>query len=99
MVGVLFRGASGATTTAVSVPAGASLLEAARRAGLPIASACGAEGLCGRCGLEILRGAEALPPESEREARVKRRNRVDPAQRLACCVSLSADVEARATYW
>jgi ferredoxin len=97
-IDVRFRGASGATTV-VSVPPGTTLLEAARLAGLPIASACGAERLCGRCGLEVLRGADALPPESEREGRVKRRNRVDRAQRLACFVSLAADVEARATYW
>ena len=32
------------------------LLDAVRSAGLPLASACGAEGLCGRCGLEILDG-------------------------------------------
>ena len=38
----------------IRVPAGTSLLEAARRAGLPVASACGADGICARCGLDIL---------------------------------------------
>ena len=71
----------------------------AHRAGLPIASACGAGGLCGRCGLEILEGADALGAESESEQRSKRRNRVDPAERLACRVILSADARVRASYW
>jgi ferredoxin len=83
----------------VRVLRGTTLLEAARSAGLPLASACGADGLCARCGLEILDGAAALDIESEDERRSKRRNRVDPRQRLACRVILSADARVRASYW
>ena len=83
----------------VRVPAGTTLLEAARRAELPVARACGAEGLCGRCGLRILSGGEFLPREGEDEMRVKRNNRIDPAERLACRVALTDDVEATARYW
>jgi len=83
----------------VRVVRGTTLLEAARCAGLPIASACGSDGLCGRCGLEILEGAEALGAESDDEQRSKRRNRVDASQRLACRVILSADARVRASYW
>lgn len=83
----------------VRVPLGTTLLEAARSAGLPLASACGAEGLCGRCGLEILDGGAGLGAECEEERQSKRRNRVDPRQRLACCVKLSADARVRASYW
>lgn len=83
----------------VRVLRGTTLLEAARRAGLPIASACGSDGLCGRCGLEILEGGDSLGAESERELRSKLRNRVDPSRRLACCVLLSADARVRASYW
>ncbi|MBY0400005.1 2Fe-2S iron-sulfur cluster binding domain-containing protein, partial [Myxococcota bacterium] len=54
-----------------------TLLEATERAGLPIASACGSEGACARCGLEIVAGGESLLPESERERRIKARNRID----------------------
>jgi ferredoxin len=83
----------------VRVLRGTTLLEAARSAGLPLASACGADGLCARCGLEILDGAAALDAESEDEQRSKRRNRVDPRQRLACRVILSTDARVRASYW
>jgi ferredoxin len=82
---------------AVRVVAGTSLLEAARRAGLPLASACRGDGLCGRCGVRVIAGAPALA--SEREARAKRRNRVPAEQRLACCVAVSNDLEVTAGYW
>jgi ferredoxin len=83
----------------VRVARGSTLLDAARRAGLPLASACGAEGLCARCGLEVLEGAEALGAEGEDERRSKQRNRIDPRQRLACRAVLGADARVRASYW
>lgn len=83
----------------IRVPAGTSLLEATRRAGLPLASACGAGGLCARCGLSILSGAEGLDPESEAERLAKQRNRIDPTLRLACRIDLSSDLVVTATYW
>jgi ferredoxin len=81
------------------VAPGTTLLEAARRAGLPIASACGADGVCARCGVRVLAGAAALSAEDEVESRQKRRNRVDPALRLACRAAVSGDVEVSASYW
>jgi ferredoxin len=83
----------------LTVTPGTTLLAAARRAGLPIASACGADGLCGRCGVRVTAGIESLSPEDSEEARVKRRNRVDPSLRLACRAMLAGDVEVTAAYW
>lgn len=76
-----------------------TLLEATRAVGLPIASACGENGACARCGLEVLAGASALEPESDREKRIKQRNRIDPELRLACRVRPRGDVTVRAGYW
>ena len=83
----------------VSVAAGSTLLAAVQRAGLPIARACGGEALCGRCGVTPLAGAGALSPEDASETRAKRRNRVAPAQRLACRARVSGDLEVTAGYW
>ena len=83
----------------IRVPEGTSLLEAARRAGLPVASACGADGICARCGLAILEGAEGLPAESERESRIKDANRIDEDLRLACRIRLECDLVVTAPYW
>lgn len=83
----------------VCVPIGTSLLEAARRAGLPVASACSAAGACGRCGLRIVTGAEAVDAESASEQRAKQRNRIDADLRLACRIDVTADMTVTTPYW
>jgi uncharacterized 2Fe-2S/4Fe-4S cluster protein (DUF4445 family) len=83
----------------VRVVTGTSLLEAARRAGLPLASACGGDALCGRCGVSVLSGASSLPLTDHVEARAVRRNRVPAGQRLACRVAVSCDLTVTASYW
>jgi len=83
----------------VEVPAGSRLLDAVVAAGLPIARACGAEGLCGRCGVRILAGDGNVDGPSEAEAATRRRNRLDPELRLACCARVHGDLEVTAPYW
>jgi ferredoxin len=94
------RRMGGAAATVVArVDDGTTLLEAARAAGLPIASACSGVALCARCGLRILAGAGALEPELNDELRQKQRNRVPAEQRLACRAAVHGDVTATAAYW
>lgn len=76
-----------------------TLLEITREVGLPIASACGENGACARCGLEIVEGTTHLAGESDRERRIKQRNRIDPELRLACRVRPRSDLTVRARYW
>ena len=76
-----------------------TLLEATRAVGLPIASACGENGACARCGLEILEGGDAIEAPSDREVRIKERNRIESHLRLACRVRPGGDVTVRAAYW
>jgi adenylate cyclase len=83
----------------VEVPAGSTLLEATLAAGLPIARACGADGLCGRCGVRVLAGARHLEEESAEEGICKRRNRLDAELRLACCARIHGDIAITAAYW
>lgn len=83
----------------VRVPVGTPLIDAVREAGLPIARSCGGEGLCGRCGVQLLDGGAAVTAEAPDEARSKERNRIDPALRLACRVRVRADLAVAAPYW
>jgi ferredoxin len=83
----------------VQVPAGTTLLEAVRRAGLPIARACDGGGLCARCGVTVLAGSETLPPPSAGETAAKWRNRVPAELRLACRVEVRGPLEVTASYW
>lgn len=78
---------------------GATLLDAALSAGLPVARACGGEGLCARCGLRVLEGGVALSPEGGDEAEAKERNRVPGEWRLACLARVHGPLEVTAGYW
>ena len=81
------------------VPSGTRITDAARQAGMPLASSCASHGLCARCGVLILSGAAAVSSETPREARAKRANRIDPAQRLSCLTTIRGDVEISTPYW
>lgn len=83
----------------VAVAEGTLLLDAARQAGLPVARACGAGGICGRCGLRVLQGGGSLAAETEPEIRTRRRNRVSEGLRLACRVAVRGDLVVTASYW
>jgi uncharacterized 2Fe-2S/4Fe-4S cluster protein (DUF4445 family) len=83
----------------VRVAPGTPLLEAAQQAGLPIASGCSANGLCARCGILVVAGADSLSDETVSESEAKRVNRMDPELRLACMATVSGDVTITATYW
>jgi ferredoxin len=81
------------------ISSGTLLLEAVAACDLPLARACRGGGLCGRCGLEIRAGLDRVSPETAREARAKRANRVAPGLRLACCTRAFGDVSVSASYW
>jgi uncharacterized 2Fe-2S/4Fe-4S cluster protein (DUF4445 family) len=83
----------------VRVDVGTTLWEAIRSAGLPVASACGADGICGRCDVTVIEGSTSLSTEMPREAEVKQRNRVDPSQRLSCRCVINGDLLVSANYW
>jgi len=81
----------------VVVKPGATLLDAALEANLPVGNSCGADGTCGRCGLRLLSGT--LPPPSSREIEVSRANRLESGLRLSCMVEPDSDVQVTADYW
>jgi ferredoxin len=86
-------------TLACEVPEGATLLDAARAAGLPIARACSGHGLCGRCDLEILSGRGWLSPEAADERETRERDRLPDSRRLSCQARVHGPVLATASYW
>ena len=67
------------------IPAGSSLLDAARRLGVGLLNVCGGHGSCGNCKLQVLQGAVS-------ETTAKEKNLFSPQElkqgwRLACCTS------------
>jgi adenylate cyclase len=76
----------------VLVPAGFTILEASRFAGIPHASVCGGRGRCSTCRVRVIRGAESLPAATADELRVLGRVGAPVHVRLACQVRPRRDL-------
>lgn len=78
------------------LPEDQNLWSGLRDAGVPIASACEGEGICGRCALSM---EGPVPAASEQEQRCLAQQGVTPGLRLACCVRAKAPLQLHAPYW
>lgn len=83
----------------VQVELGANLMQALLASGLPVASSCNGDGVCAKCRINILRGAENLSPENDTEIFLKEKNKLTSAQRISCQTQVLGDVQVDATYW
>lgn len=77
----------------VVAPAGTSVLEASRQAGIPHASLCGGRGRCSTCRVRVAGDPDELPPADESERRVLARVGAPPNVRLACQLRPRSDLE------
>ena len=75
----------------VDVAPGTDLLEAARQAGVGLASVCGGEGTCGRCRVVIMSGSVTPPVDADR--RFISQLELISGQRLACRCQVYGDVK------
>jgi len=80
--------------TVDAVP-GETLLDAARRAGVPLASACGGEAACTTCRVLVVEGPEGLAPPPADEAAVLAPLGADAALRLGCRARVQGPVTVR----
>lgn len=86
--------------TAVTVPRGTRLLEAATQAGLDLRSYCGGNCSCGTCRVEIPeRSRRSLSPASGMEALVLGAEAAARGDRLACQAVAVADVDVVIPEW
>lgn len=74
---------------------GTTLLEAALKAELPIAHACGGNGRCSTCRVLVTEGLDHLAPRNAQEQRVADLRKFTPQVRLACQTRLEGDVKLR----
>ncbi|MBP7687832.1 MAG: DUF4445 domain-containing protein [Thermoflexales bacterium] len=75
----------------VQVAADANLLDAARQAGIGLASVCGGEGTCGRCRVTIMSGDVSAPVDADR--RYLSQLEISSGQRLACRCHVHSNVK------
>ncbi len=80
----------------VQIGAEATLLDAARGAGIPINSSCGGKQKCGKCVVLIKEGIEGLPAPGPEEAALLFKKGWGPSHRLACATKVSCDLVVEA---
>lgn len=68
-------------------------------AGIPVASSCNGEGICGKCKVRIVSGAENLSPASEDELFLMNKNRISKDHRISCQTKVQGDATIDASYW
>jgi ferredoxin len=85
--------------TSAEALANETVLDAARRADAPIGNSCGSVGVCGRCRVVVLAGAENLSPPTMIELRVAAQRGFAADERLACQAVVLGNVEVTTSYW
>ena len=81
------------------VKEGTSLYDAAVGAGLPVASSCSAEFICGKCNLTVVSGEEFLTRQSLNEQKLLEREGKPVSDRISCRTYVKGDCGVRASYW
>jgi len=76
----------------VSIVFESTILDAALRGNIDLASECGGEALCGRCQVIIVEGSENLSPISEEEKKHLTNEKLRMGFRLACRAKVTGDV-------
>jgi ferredoxin len=69
-----------------------TLLAAARRSGLLVGHPCRGAGVCGRCTVEVLDGADELPPPDQVERALLDRCGLGSRDRISCLVPVHPGV-------
>lgn len=76
-----------------------TLLDVARRAGVPLGNSCGGIGVCSRCKVRVVAGAENLTAATSAEARFAQARGFAEDERMACQAVVRGDCEVTTSYW
>lgn len=87
------------TDRVLEVPEGANLMSSLLDAGIPVASSCDGEGVCAKCRMQVLDGAENLSRPTELEDFLIERYELKKGVRISCQCNVKGDVKVHATYW
>jgi ferredoxin, 2Fe-2S len=74
-----------------------TVLDVARRAGVPLGNSCGGVGVCARCKVRVLSGAENLSAPTSVEGKFSKNFAAD--ERMACQAVVQGNCEVTTTYW
>jgi ferredoxin, 2Fe-2S len=85
--------------TTASAKDNETVLDVARRAGVPLGNSCGGVGVCARCKVRVLAGAENLTAATAIEIRFGTARGFAEDERMACQAVVNGDCEVTTTYW
>ena len=74
-----------------------TLLDVARSAGAPLGNSCGGVGVCARCRVRVVSGAENLSAPTSVEVRFAKG--FAEGERMACQAIVMGDCAVTTTYW
>jgi len=86
-------------TEVLEVARKANLLRSIQESGIPIGSACGGNGLCASCKVNVLKGEKNLSTPNDIEVGLSVRNQLQSNERIACQTKVMGDVEITTSYW
>jgi 2Fe-2S ferredoxin len=78
---------------------GVNLMKALLEADRPVASSCGGEGVCGKCRVTVVTGADQLGAPNDLELFLRERENLGPQERISCQCVLLGDVQLDTKYW
>ncbi len=76
-----------------------TLLDVARRASAPLGASCGGVGICARCKVRVVEGAENLSPPTSIESRIGAQRGFAADERMACQAVVKGNCAVTTTYW
>jgi ferredoxin len=76
-----------------------TVLDVARRAGVPLGNSCGGVGVCTRCKVRVVSGAENLSAPTSLEIRFGTSRGFAADERMACQAVLNGPCSVTTTYW
>jgi 2Fe-2S ferredoxin len=83
----------------LQVPDGSILMECLVDAGIPVATSCGGSGVCTKCCIQILAGAENLSAPNDLEEFLREVNNFAADMRVSCQTTVHGDITVDASYW
>ena len=81
-----------------SVGPGANLMRSLLDHGIPVASPCNGDGVCGKCKIKVVPESH-LTPMNETEILLREKYQIQKGQRISCQTQVLGDIEVDATYW
>lgn len=83
----------------LDVPISSNLMQVLLENDIAVASSCGGEGVCAKCVIKVIKGAENLSPMNDTEKDLREIHDFSRNERLSCQTTVLGDVTLDTDYW